>query len=305
MAVWNEHNSEIITPYDPKSQLKKLFFPRALGERELIWLWLVLSDYDHDYDHPYRNPNLSITSVGDFGSHGWIEQMSKVIAANHDLKMYIEDRWNGTFLPLQFFDFIEEKGRQPAYFLDMFSKQYFSAFFDDKRRRVRFNKLSHLEPKQQLIALFDWSTIDALSKQNQLDELLQSWVQRQHFVRKLSWYGTGKQKEKCEIAWEWYQDNYQALVSRVQMFSTIEDVLYFLDTAGFRDDEQLYHLEQIRKKFKNLQVQTNREAKIQTNMSLSYEVRGQLDELARINNCTKTEMVESLIRVEYETQVKK
>lgn len=62
--------------------------------------------------------------------------------------------------------------------------------------------------------------------------LLQSWVRRQHFVRKLSWYGTGKQKEKCEIAWEWYQDNHQASVSMVPMFSTIEDVLSFLDTAG-------------------------------------------------------------------------
>ena len=40
-------------------------------------------------------------------------------------------------------------------------------------------------------------------------------------------------------------------------------------------------------------------------MSLSNEVREQLDELARINNCTKTKMVELLIREEYETQVKK
>lgn len=90
-----------------------LFYSRALDERELIWLWLALSDYE-------RRLNLNIASVGDFGSHGWIERMSKVIAANHDLKMYIENRWNGTFLPLQFFDFIEEKAVNLLIFLTLF-----------------------------------------------------------------------------------------------------------------------------------------------------------------------------------------
>ena len=298
MAVHrNDYTGETITPYDPKSGLRELFYSRALDERELIWLWLALSDYERP------NLNLNITSVGDFGSHGWIERMSDVIASNHYVKMCIENRWNDTFLPLQLFDFIEEKGRQPAYLFNIFYGQSFSSF--SVSQWERFDRLTNLGPKQKFIALFDWLNTGSLFKQNKLNELLQSWVRRQHFVRKLSWYGTGKQKEKCEIAWEWYQDNHQASVSMVPMFSTIEDVLSFLDTAGFRDDEQLYHLEQIRKKFKNLQVQTNREAKIQTNMSLSYEVRGQLDELARINNRTKTEMVESLIRVEYETQVKK
>ena len=295
MAVHNANTDKTITPYDPKSQLRELFYSRVLDERELIWLWLVLSDY--------HNHNFNYASVGDFGSHGWIERMSNVLASNYYVKMYIENRWNNAFLPLQFFDFIEEKGRQPAYLFDIMSRQFFLSFSESQW--ARFNRLTNLGPKQKIIALFDWLTIGSLLKQNKLDELLQSWVRRQHFVRKLSWYGTGKQKEKCEIAWEWYQDNHQASVSMVPMFSTIEDVLSFLDTAGFRDDEQLYHLEQIRKKFKNLQVQTNREAKIQTNMSLSYEVRGQLDELARINNCTKTEMVELLIGVEYEAQMKK
>lgn len=80
-------------------------------------------------------------------------------------------------------------------------------------------------------------------------------------------------------------------------------MLTYIDSTGYTLEESLYHLEQIKKKFKSQQVAANRKDKKQTNLSLSNDARQKLDALAKKENMTRTELVELLIANAHENGV--
>jgi hypothetical protein len=289
---------------DANELLRKLFPNWKMGQREYFWLWLFLIENGESTD-----------SLGTFGSFGMEERMGKIFAEQPLLVQVATGLKSYTFLPLHDFNFIKEHGRQPQLLLDGLLDNLQSLMqgkpMPFERVYANSQKFLSLCPpsfstKEKIIALFDiWNEREPQKKQ-ELKYFKEFWAERQRFEQKLSWYSCDKnEKQKLQIAWQWYNENHYLLTRSTPKFSKMDDILSFLDESLFRDDEMLYHLTQIKKKFRYHQTKANREAKTQTNMSLSNEVREQLDELARINNCTKTKMVELLIREEYETQVKK
>lgn len=76
----------------------------------------------------------------------------------------------------------------------------------------------------------------------------------------------------------------------------MEDIFEFLDSSHFSSEEKIYHLEQVKKKFKAQQSQANRQGKRQTNLSLSDKTRAQLDQLAERKRMSKTEIIELLVQ---------
>ena len=266
--------------------LKTLLPSFILDERETVFLWLFLLE---------ERQGIPVEGVwyGSPSMYGWMcDEISNKITQNPNYTYQLEAIKNSTFLPLHNFAFLDQTGRQPNFFIFHILKLYFNGC-----KPLCFHTVEHLKPKTKMIALYDGVEEDAGLKIQQLENIKSLWALRQNFVRKLAWYSEGDEKKKCTLAWEWYQDKYLGV--QVPVFSSANDLLGFLDTSNFLEDQQLYQLEQIKKRFKTQQVQKNRKYKTQTNFSLSNQVRDELEELARLRNCSMTALVEDLISTEY------
>ena len=258
--------------------LQALFPHWRLGHREITWLWLNLQSRG------------AASYLGNFGTRAMRDGMANCIN-QWGLAAEIDNQKSYMLLPEQMFNWIEKHGRQPTWLLRSVERVYTwlpTCPVD-------------LIPRERLIALLDFWNEDKSIKQFKLHELKAAWVRQQHDDKSFSWYAnTGKEKQKCQIAWQWYQEHYQPHVRFATEFSDMENILEFLDVTNFSQEEKLYHLEQIKKKFKAKQTKANRLGKTQTNISLPNTTRLQLDELARKERRTKTEVIELLIQHAHE-----
>lgn len=259
--------------------LQRLFPDWALDGRATVWLWLILQDMELELN------------IDDFGAPRMRHKM-----ANHirDKRLITEivTRQNYALVPEHDISWIEKAGRQPTWLLREFLK-------DDRHRHPRCPV--HLTPREELIALIDYLPESKSRKQRTLQRLQRAWIQHQVEDKHFNWYTVGgKENEKCKTAWQWYQYNHQRKASHALEFAKKKDVLTFLDGTDFDLDAKLYHLEQIKKKFKAQKTAENRKGKRQTNLSLSSEVRQKLDELAEKQGMKNTELVEWLIKGAYE-----
>lgn len=255
--------------------LKDLFPSWKITRRELAWLWIHLrleGANTAPLDDPHCDEHMA----------WWITK--------HGTAAIIDQAYQSR-LPNDAFGWITKKGRQPTWLLRQLKR-------DIQRLPVC---PAGLTDKETLIALFDYWPVNYSAKHKQLALLKMAWVAQQLRDKKLSWFASGLQeRQKCQIAWEWYQNNHGALLFEVVEFSKLEDILTFLDDTSFRPAEILYHLEEIKKKYKARQTQANRQGKKQTNLSLSDAARTQLDQLAKRERLSKTEVIELLIQGAHE-----
>ena len=163
---------------------------------------------------------------------------------------------------------------------------------------------SDLDLKDRVIALFDYVDAPLSDKLESMIFLKKKWTAQQLCDKQFAWYASAsKEKEKCQIAWEWYQTHHKAQAMPTMLFEKRDDLLQFLDGTPFSLDEKLYHLEQIKKRFKALEVAASRKGKRQTNLSLSSDVRQKLDTLSKRERMTRTELVELLIEKAYKDSI--
>lgn len=258
-----------------EDRLQELFPHWRLERREIIWLFFNLQ---------------SRGAIFNFDLPGLREGMANYIT-NFNLTAEINIQKSYLLLPEQAFSWVEKNGRQPAWLLREVQRRFNGILVDP----------ASLTPKERLIALFDNWNIEKSSKLSAVDQLKGAWVQQQLQDRKLSWYASaGKEKQKSQLAWQWYQKQHQFVAMYATKFSGFQDILEFLDSTNFSQEEKLHHLEQIKKRFKAQQTQANRRGKVQTNLSLSDIARSQLEELARRERKTKTEVIELLIQSAHE-----
>ncbi|MFV9475518.1 hypothetical protein ACM5Q9_13955 [Advenella sp. RU8] len=261
---------------NPNDDLAKLFSNYNVNRRFVFFLWILLK---------YENINAI---EFDFEIHSIRNKLFEYINKNqidYNIHMFPKQ-----FLPDNEFNWIEENGYQPDWLLLEFIKN----------TGISIQFINHPNPKDILIGLFDIWNKSIQDKKITIENLKNSWAQRQSFIKNFYWYkSSGKEKQKCQIAWQWYQQNHEILLGPNKLFSKLDDILYFLDKTIFSPTEKLYHLEQIKKKFKALQTKENRQGKKQTNISLSEESRQKLEELAKQGRITKTEVIEILIKMAY------
>ena len=261
--------------------LQRIFSGWIVDDRVTNWLWLVLQDNGAGFD------------AEDFCAPGMRAKMAQYLDGRMRLIREIENSQSRSFVPERDLQWIEKSGRQPAWLLKEYS---------ENRRNCTIPLFPPcLTARQELIALLDYLDATISRKQFTLKNLKAKWVQQQVDDEHFDWYVSGgKESEKCKIAWQWYQRTHQRKARHALAFASQKDVLTFLDSTDFDLDAKLYHLEQIKRKFKAEQTKANRQGKTQTNLSLSEQAREQLDELAKKGGQTKTELIELLIQNAYE-----
>ncbi|NYT66796.1 hypothetical protein H0A58_12575 [Alcaligenaceae bacterium] len=275
------------------NDLLQEFFPNwILDDRAISWLWLILKEQENEVKN---NNNEDYFRTDDHDAPGMRYKMACYIDSDKNLINKIENWRSRSFVPEHDLSWIDKSGRQPTWLL----KEYLSNNHDSYNRSPRLPP--RLTPRQQLIALLDFSDEAISRKQSTLKRLQAAWVQHQVDDRHFNWYASGSaEKQKCRIAWQWYQDKHRREARYAEEFSRVTDVLEFLDNTRFSLDEKRFHLEEIKKKFKAQQVAANRRGKRQTNLALSDDVRKKLDELSEKEGMNKKELVEFLIEKAYE-----
>lgn len=302
-----------------------LLFQRKLNRRELIWLRMMLEDFGfypsgHSIDSFDHRKEMA-----DFISKYWWKERSAPFNSWADSKQWGDDisrapslkkfwREVGTYLDQNLlqnssFDWIAATGRQAMWLLRELEKSnMLLPDFTEQRsksRILRQTNVAGLNDKETLIARLDYSSKRLENKLRTLNHLREDWDVKQINEKPFSWYTIDRrqEKQKCECAWLWYstkKDPQRTSIRSPPKLSTLEDVLTYIDSVGYSTEEALYHLEQIKKKFKAQQVAANRKNKTQTNLAISNETRKMLDTLARQHRMTKADIVELLIQNAHE-----
>lgn len=276
-------------------QLQALLPTWKLDKNTVNWLWFWLR---------IRSNTDDILAKRGYGSPAMCNLIADHINSKEGLlgRLYT---LRDTLLPGHFFDWINARGRLPAWLLHQLNEERNARLPHNQIMRTRFtsdeiNFSLYLTPKEEFIVRINLSDEPAQAKESHLQQLQQNWNKHKLNDKYFSWFTRGgNEKKKCQCAWEWYQTAHPHLNTYTQEFSKKEDVLRFLDIAPFTLEAKLQHLDMIKRKFKAQQTRANRQGKAQTNLSLSDDARKQLDSLARKQGKSKTEIVEKLIQAAY------
>lgn len=315
---------KILTP----TEKLDLLFQKKLGKRELIWLRMMLENFGlAPSDH---NPESfdAHKEMAEFISKKWWGggERNVPFASWRTPENWQQDRirarslqvfWRevGTHLDQDLlnedaFSWIKETGRQPTWLLIQLDNPPYFRTGDLLNPHKTLNSLSvtDLSDKEKFVAQFDYWSTSSENKLRTLDQLQQDWNRQLIEEKPFSWYKKDprQEKKKCECAWNWYSNNKSPQRRRANpppKFNNLDEVLAYIDDVGYSLEESLYHLEQIKKKFKSQQVAANRKGKKQTNLSLSEETREMLELLSNQNKMTRTELVEYLIQEAYENGI--
>lgn len=302
-----------------------LLFQRILSRRELIWLRMMLEDSGFEpSDHKAESHDLRREMTAFIKMRWWAgrglphDSWSDPIQwkKDRDRGQSLRTFWNevGTYLDQRLldetsFDWIAETGRQPSWLLKQLSQPFsFTDELSDQRPKSAIlyrNNVAGLSEKETLIARLDYQSSSSERKLLTVDRLREDWNRKLIGEQPFSWYtkDSHQERQKCECAWLWYSNRIETQRRRGRQPSklhTLEDVLTHIDDAGYSLEEALYHLEQIKKKFKAQQVAAKRKGKKQTNLSLSDDARKKLDALSKKEKMTRTELIELLIENAHE-----
>lgn len=303
-------SKESLTPTEKFNHL----FKKKLNKRELIWLRLQLEERgfelsDHSADSSDLHQSM-LDFILDYWQNGNRMPSSFLLKNNDwagsDLNAAVLERfWQkvGCYLDQSLlnkndFNWIAETGRQPKWLLNKLLKHHFFRYYSED---IFFRTPVNSSEKEVLIARFDHEDRSLSDKQSILDNLHNEWNEKLREEQPFNWYKNDPQqaKKKYECAWDWYSNNKSPQRRRANpppKFNNLDEVLAYIDDVGYSLEESLYHLEQIKKKFKAQQVAANRKGKKQTNLSLSDETREMLELLSNQNKMSRTELVELLIQ---------
>lgn len=192
---------------DEMDPLQKVFDSWVLNRRRIVWLWTQLQGF----------PDGAL--VGDLDTPDIYNKMADFVTRK-DLKGYFNKKYQAFFQDSAV-DWIERTGRQPMWLLDRASRHI----------GIKVTFPARSSSKEKLLLLLDLWDRDQFTKQEYLAQLKVEWVKQQLNDKKLSWYSSaGKEKQKCKIAWEWYQKQHAntGTVAYTPEFSKVDDVFSFL-----------------------------------------------------------------------------
>ncbi|MFC5427554.1 hypothetical protein ACFPTO_01825 [Paraburkholderia denitrificans] len=256
-----------------------------LDPRTLTWLWMwlrvsgaPLTDEEERDLAPdmFMTKAMFLTMADRLGDRYLVEDLSKARTVE--------------ILPMHDLSWIEKNGRQITWLVNEFEQ----IFREDRVNDPVYPSV--LNSRERLIAMIDYWRQPISEKQRVLNGLRDNWVQHLRLDEYYKWFKEGSEKQKCEVAWDWYCEKYPRLMRSVSKFVKLDDLLSFLDSSNFSSDKRQLHIGEIKKELKRRQSRKNLEGKSQTNLALSDESRHQLDFLVKQQRMTMVAIVERLIQ---------
>ncbi|CAJ3469081.1 Uncharacterised protein [Burkholderia pseudomallei] len=264
-----------------RAELRRELPDWTLDDRTVTWLWMVLRDID-------REQRLGLTGLDadKFGMHAMYQDMAAIVR-RRGLVSTLHDQKTTQLLSADDLQWIEKRGRQINWLIREIERKY---------ETPRSECPPGLNQRDTAVALIDSWEIPIAEKRRRLTRLRASWNRHLELDRHYTWFKNGKEKQKCEAAWDWYQKEHGRALHASTRFSKLDDILFFLDTQEFSLEERQFHIEKIKQELKRQQARANLKDKKQSNFALSEEVRNQLEGLVAEYGMTRRQIIEHLIR---------
>lgn len=274
MVLWVDGGNE-------PDKLAQLLNDSTQNNRRDVWLWLCLYIYEKlDLERSTCNG----TTMRD--------EIAHVLARHPDLISRIRPERDRFLLRDDLLAWIAKDERQYHWLLPQ---------IDEITGRILPTRLAHLTGRSELIAMLDVWQVNIEEKADEVRHLHELWRRHIALDSQFEWFADKKEGSKrCVCAWEWLAKNHLSPRSRQLPISNHKELLIFFDQAQLGPHEQKAMIQEIKNRWHRQQFDERNADKKQVNVMLSKAVVDQLDMLAKQNGVKRSQVIETLVKMEVE-----
>lgn len=265
-------------------ELTKLLGNEKNNIRTDIWLWLHLTLQEKADLEPNSCNGLTMRS---------------------EIISYLR---NSTYLITQI-NADKDRYLLPASVLNWITEDERQCHWLEKRLLTRHDlgltkELVHLQGKNLIIAHIDIWNIDLPAKETEIRKLRTDWFSHISKDINFEWFTHKKEgDQRCACAREWLEKHKQPNFTQLPTISNYNDLLMHFDDEYPDSIVQKAIIEKIRRKWNKKQFNERTPEKDQYNLRLDKLVVEKLDALVKKRGIKRTQIIETLILKEYETNI--
>lgn len=253
---------------------------KALDNRVERWAWLYLQN---------KGFNLDFSKFGVPGSRDFIASIILRMGFEHEIQRKSKE----LILPHICTSWIEkESKRQTEWILSYMRANSFPLSFSNLTPRLYGTDL--------IICLIDIYDIDPNSKATLIKSIEFAW--KNHIANDYiyKWFKEKEEESRCSTAWEWFKEKRELLTAFQDPVSSYQELLIFTDKFIGSISEKILDVNAIKKRWNQKKYRNSLKGKKQYNFVLSDRAIEHLDNLSRIHDLKRTEILEIIIRMEAE-----
>tara|TARA_R110001592_G_scaffold13740_2_gene62811 strand:+ start:32381 stop:33229 length:849 start_codon:yes stop_codon:yes gene_type:complete len=189
----------------------------------------------------------------------------------------------------QAFSWIHDSQRQISWVLEQLEMQLGTA---------NLYASLHMHDKEKIVAIVDLWQTPREQKLVLLKSLKNKWAMQRLLDKKYSWFEDDN--EKIVSAWEFFLKNHPSDIGYQQPFSSLDDMIIFIDRRKYSADFVELFITKEKKKWAQKKYRKSQGAKTQFNFLLSEKAKNNLNTLMTLNELSGAKVVELLINQEAE-----
>lgn len=264
-----------------KDRLAQILNETTHNQRHDIWLWLhLVSD---GAQIPYS-----------VDKRGMRDKLAASIYSSTNPKIIetIKNKRNEQLVSIEKFNWVNDGKRQIEWLMTKTLEVI---------GRYNFSPPNGLEGKNLLIAKFDIWHVDITQKTLALRDLEMRWHEHTKADKIFNWFKDDDQK--CVTAWEWLTKNNYSGIHQSHSVENYDDLMFFFDNSNFLDDQKLFYIDKIKKRWSQTKYRQGQNGKNQYNFILSDKAITRLDSLAETYERSRTQILEILLKMESEKKL--
>lgn len=204
----------------------------------------------------------------------------------------INSRLKDSLLPKERLDWITDDKRQITWLL---------AYLRTKFGHLPINLIPpRLLGRLLLIANIDILNISLKEKSYEIEKMERNWNKHKQSDYIFKWFKDKDELSRCELAWSWLQEKKGSRRFSREVSANYENLLNFYDKEEMSDAEKKLDVIAIKKRWSQQQYRKKNSGKKQCNLLLSTQALANLDKLSIKYDLSKSQIFETLIRLEAE-----
>ncbi|MAP77974.1 hypothetical protein [Halopseudomonas aestusnigri] len=268
-------------PKNENDTLSEILPDWSLDDREVMWLWLVLTATERiQLDECKLN------------SKSMRDQIAKRLRRQQAHLKDLNDARDVALLPEEAFSWIEANERQARWLVSAISQR--------TGLQISSSVFRTLSAKNQVIAVTDFWDRPFDRKEVMLTRLAQAWTEQLRADRIFEWFKGPDEHAKCAVAWAWLEKNKPQLTKRFDSIATVDDLLELFDKSNASNEEKELYVEKIKRRWSTQKTREKATHKKQYNFVLTDRINSILDELADAHQLSRTKVLELLLLGEIE-----
>ncbi|MBC3884111.1 ribbon-helix-helix domain-containing protein [Undibacterium griseum] len=251
--------------------------------RRDIWLWLWLDGRRGQLDDERQ--------IGECLSPCMKSELKDVLEQNPRLNSRAATAQGASLLPVEVLEWISANKRQLAWIATYLRRNY----------QCQFEKSpAQLQGRDLIIAAIDIWDISLETKLKEVHRIERDWKKHCEADDIFEWFNDKDAVIRCEVAWEWLKEKERGFYRSQSETPNLENLLMFYDESGYSDSKKKLDVIAIKQRYTQRRYREKHDGKKQCNLLLSVQGIRTLDHLAEKYALSKSQLIESLIKMEVE-----